>query len=243
MFRLVITAAVSLLVGLGLGWLAFHADPVVQNVETRVEVPGAAPLKVEGTRGVERAAPTPSPVAAMPAPAAPPAGPGPTTPAVANDELTQLRARVTQLEGALENELKSKRANEGAPIAVPPGLDPRLRDEKQLVSTFNAALKEAGFPGQVTSVDCSEHPCIVFGNGFGDRGDMEKLQTTQAFGAYAKDSMSTFGFMRGPENNPQNRFFGVAVMPSSNEAPDAETSKRIAFRVRQMEEVSRPSGK
>lgn len=243
MFRLVMTAAVSLMVGLGLGWLAFHADPVVQNVETRVEVPGAPAAAPSSVKVLERTVVAPpGPVAATPAPTSPAAN-APVASAPPSDELTQLRARVTQLEGALENELKSKRANEGAPIAVPAGLDPRLRDEKQLVSTFNAALKEAGFPGQVTSVDCSEHPCIVFGNGFGDRGDMEKLQGTSAFGPYSKDSMSTFGFMRGQDNNPMNRFFGVAVMPTSNEPPDAETNKRIAFRVRQMEEVSRPSGK
>jgi hypothetical protein len=235
--KLAATAMLSLLVGLGLGWLAFHSDPVMQTVET----PGAVQI-------VERAAPpqvrvlekNESPPPATPA--APQAAPSAPTPALAPlaPDVVQLQSRIAQLESALENELKGRRATEGAPIEVPAGIAPRFRDEKQLVATFNAALKEAGFPGQVSSVDCSEHPCIVFGTGFGDRNDMEKLTTTNAFAAYAKDSLSTFGFMRGKED-PANRFFGVAVLPNENDdlAGDA-LHKRISVRVRQMEEVSRP---
>lgn len=234
--KLAATAMLSLLVGLGLGWLAFHSDPVMQTIETPGAVQvveRAAPPQV---RVIEKtpALPTPgvAPVATANAPALPSPPPSP--------EVAQLQSRIEQLESALENELKLRRALGGSPIEVPAGIAPRFRDEKQLVATFNAAFKEAGFPGQVTSVDCTEHPCIVFGTGFGDRDDMEKLTATAAFAAYAKDGLSTFSFMRGKED-PANRFFGVAVMPDENDdlAGDA-LHKRISFRVRQMEEVSRP---
>lgn len=239
--KLVVTAMASLLVGLGLGWLAFHSDPVVQTVET----PGAVQV-------VERAAQpqvrvfektVTVPAAETPAPATS-GGVAPTSaPVPPSAEVAQLQGRIAQLEAALENELKVRRASEGAAIDVPPGLDPRFRDEKQLVSTFNAALKEAGFPGQVSSVDCSEHPCIVFGTGFGERNDMEKLTATSAFAPYAKDGLATYGFMRG-KDDAASRFFGVAVMPNeSGEPPSESLSKRISFRVRQMEEVSRPPAK
>lgn len=232
--KLALTAAVSLLLGLGLGWLAFHAEPVVQTVER----PGAPKLvqlaAAPSVRVVE------VPTAAGDAPTTRPEIPErPTAPQPSTEELTLLRARVAQLEATLETELKLRRANEGAAVEPPAGLDPRFRDEQRLVSTFNAALKEAGFPGQVSSVDCSEHPCIVFGTGFGDRGDMEKLSKASAFEAYAKDSLSTFGFLRG-KDDPASRFFGVAVMPNAGGPLSEELLKRVSFRARQMEEVSRP---
>ena len=236
--RLLLASALSLLAGLGLGWLAFHADPVVQTVETHIPVVNE---RVVVQQAVARDAPAanalPSPEPQRAPPSAPPA---PGTPPPPTAEVTRLQERIAQLEAQLETELKVRRANEGAPIRVPAGLPGRLRDEQQLVATFNAALKEAGFKGQVSNVDCSEHPCIVFGTGFGDRGDMEKLSATPAFSAYAKDSLSTFGFGRGKDNDPANRFFGVAVLPGQNGPPAEDLNKRIAFRVRQMEEVSRP---
>lgn len=238
--RQLVIAAVSLLAGLGLGRLAFHSEPVVQNVVTHV--PSAREEGVQGApRGeVVRAERAPAP-AASPTPAPGPSdvkGASPDLAATAETEA--LRARVAQLEAYLESELKVRRQTEGEPIPVPAGVPDRLRDEKQLVSTFNAAFREAGFPGQVSNIDCSEHPCIVFGTGFGQRGDMEKLTNTKAFEAYAKDSMSTFGFDRGQDHQPAHRFFGVAVMPPTKGPPPDDVSKRIAFRVRQMEEVSRP---
>lgn len=237
--KIVFAAAVSLLVGLGLGWLAFHGEPVVQTLETRrverVEVP------VPGKTVVLQAA-APPPPSAPPTPTAAPPASAPPPARAPEEEVLALRAKVAQLEATLETELKLRRGTEGDKVPVPAGLAPRLRDEAQLVSSFNAALKEAGFPGQVSNVDCSEHPCIVYGNGFGDRGDLEKLLPTAAFGAYAKDSMSTFGFSRGPDADPSTRFFGVAVMPSGSEASE-DLRKRIAFRVRQMEEASRPPPK
>lgn len=239
--RLIATSVISLLVGLGLGWLAFHQE---RSVSAEVVAPAStAPVAAP----VREAAPAKPPVplvhaATEASPAATPPTSAP-APASAPGEVERLRARVTQLEATLESELKLRRSTEGAEVPVPAGLAPRFRDEQQLVSTFNAALKEAGFPGQVTSVDCSEHPCIVFGTGFGDRGDMEKLTSTPAFATYAKDSFPTFGFQRGKDATTAERFFGVAVLPATGEPPAEDLGKRIAFRVRQMEEASRPPKK
>ena len=234
--KIVLASATSLLVGMALGWLVFRGEPVVQNIETRklerveVAVPGKT-IIVEVPSKARPAAPVIREGGATSAPQAvlPP-----------EQELVALRAKVAELETALRVELKLREGTEGAKVPVPAGLPARLRDEKLLVSSFNAALKEAGFPGQVSNVDCSEHPCIVFGSGFGERGDLEKLLPTAGFAPYAKDDMSTFGFLRGKDSaDPASRFFGVAVLPSEGE-PSDELSKRIAFRVRQMEEASRP---
>jgi hypothetical protein len=230
--KLAATAMFSLLVGLGLGWLAFHSDPMVQTVETPGAVQVVERAAAPQVRVIEKTvSPTPSvaPVAAenVPSPAPSP-------------EVAQLQSRIEQLESALENELKLRRALGGSPIEAPPGLAPRFRDEKQLVATFNAAFKEAGFPAQVTSVDCSEHPCIVFGTGFGGRHDTEKLVAASAFAPYANDLLSTHSFIR-EKDDPAHRFFGVAVLPTERgDIPAEALNKRISSRVQQMEEVSRP---
>ena len=241
--KIIAAAAVSLLVGLGLGYLAFHNDPLVERVETNTVNTIAVPTP---GKTVVIEVPAAVPVAKQEPAVAPPSS-APPSPRP-EQEVVTLRAKVQELEAALKIEAELRKGIEGEKVPVPAGLPARLRDEKLLVSSFNTALKEAGFPGQVSNVDCSEHPCIVFGNGFGDRGDLEKLLPTSGFAPYAKDSMSTFGFMRGAgyppaaETDPGTRFFGVAVMPPGAE-PSEELRKRIAFRVHQMEEVSRPQKK
>lgn len=230
--KTIAAASVSLLVGLGLGYLAFHNEPVVERIEVKpvdAAAPPTPPKKV--AMEVPVAAP---PLAREPQPVATAAQAG------AEAEVAALRAKVQELEAQLGVEAELRKRNEGDKVPVPAGLPARLRDEKMLVSSFNSALKEAGFPGQVSNVDCSEHPCIVFGHGFGARGDLEKLRPTSGFSPYSKDPMSTFGFQRG--SDPSERFFGVAMM-APGEQPSEEVRKRIAFRVQQMEEVSRPAKK
>lgn len=232
--KLALASAVSLLVGLGLGWLAFSAAPVVQTIEQpvveRVEVPAAEKVRV--IEKVVNAPIVPLAPAAPPPTAASPATPPP------DAELVALRARVEALQAQLESELKLRRATEGAPMRAPDGLAKRFTDEQQLVATFNAAFKEAGFDkAQVSNVDCSEYPCIVFGNGFGERDDMPKLLKAPSMGEYVDDRTSTWGFSRTAD--PASRFFAVALTPKGAERDEA-LDKRIDFRVRQMEEVSRP---
>ncbi|MFT3706138.1 MAG: hypothetical protein QM817_00595 [Archangium sp.] len=237
--KLVLASCVSLLLGLGLGWLAFHETPAVQTIEQQVVQQQPA---VERVRVIEGTAPVVAPaVAPTVAPVATPNSGRPAEVIAQRDEeLERLRARVAQLESTLESELKLKRANEGAPISPPANLPERLRDEKQLVAAFNKAFKEAGFDkAQVSSVDCSEYPCIVFGSGFGERDDMSKLIKTGALADYAEDQTHTWGFAR--ESDPATRFFGVALTPQGERNEALE--KRVDFRVRQMEEVSRPPKK
>jgi hypothetical protein len=180
------------------------------------------------------------PAVAPPAPSTASAPPTASAPALTRDaELEALRAQVAALQAQLETELKVRRMTEGAPIPPPPGVAARFTDEKHLVATFNQALKEAGFDkAQVSNVDCSEYPCIVFGTGFGERDDMPKLLKSASMAEYRDDHTSTWGFSRS--GDPASRFFAVAITPRGSER-DAAMDKRINFRVGQMEEVSRPA--
>ncbi|MBL8933031.1 MAG: hypothetical protein JNM69_00670, partial [Archangium sp.] len=182
---------------------------------------------------LERATPT----APAPSPGAPSPSVAPSTPTEPEPAVVALEQKVQDLERQLSIERAIRKGTEGERIEPPANLPPRFRDEKQLLTTFNQALKNAGFPGQVSNIDCTEHPCIVFGTGFGERGDMEKLKGQ--LGAYENDSFSTYGFGTG-DNKKEHRFFGVAVMPEMKGPPDEATAKRVSFRVNQMHEASKP---
>lgn len=241
--KLAVTAALSALLGLALGYPLFRvgAPPPASAPDCPSPQVGLAPAP----RAEPRAAlpvEVDRPVAAPTTPAAPPSGastaapplPPPLDPAPA---IAALDEKVRDLERQLAVERAIRKGAEGERIEPPANLAPRFRDEQQLLTTFNQALKAAGFQGQVSNIDCTEHPCIVFGTGFGERGDMEKLKGQ--LGPYEDDSFSTYGFGTG-DGKKEHRFFGVAVMPSSKGPPDEAVQKRITFRVNQMHEASKP---
>lgn len=244
--KLFVTAVVSIAVGLGLGFALFHRDlpPLPEQVARAVEpVITQRPVMVEPARQVEPVTPAPrAPSAAAPAAQAPAPPPSPALPVAIEPApvVAQLEEKVQDLERQLSIERAIRKGTEGEAVPPPANLAPRFRDEKQLVTTFNAALKAAGFPGQVSNIDCTEHPCLVFGTGFGERGDMEKLKGQ--LGPYEHDSFSTYGFGTG-DGKKEHRFFGVAVLPESKGPPDEALQKRITFRVNQMHEASKPPAK
>lgn len=232
-----LTAVVSLLAGLGLGYVLFHSEAPTLDRST-VATPSVPPTQ-ERPQVAPAAVVVPPPAPVAPAPsivvaaAAAPTAPGEPTPVT-----IALEAKVQDLERQLNLERAIRKGTEGERIEPPANLAPRFRDEQQLLTTFNAALKAAGFPGQVSNIDCTEHPCLVFGTGFGERGDLEKLKGQ--LGPYENDSFSTYGFGTG-DGKKEHRFFGVAVMPETKGPPDEATQKRITYRVNQMHEASKPT--
>lgn len=233
--RSIVTSVVSVFAGVGLGYLLFHheREPVVGTasdaVTTRPAPRASAPPP--STAPTPTSGPTPP---SSPPPSAQPAAPSP--PELA-PQVIKLEQRVQELEQQLAIERAIRRGTEGEAISPPPNLPARFRDEKLLLTTFNEALQKAGFAGQVTNIDCTEHPCLVFGTGFGERGDMEKLKSE--LGPYEHDSFSTYGF-GSKDGKKEHRFFGVAVMPELKGPPDEATQKRTTFRVNQMYEASKP---
>jgi hypothetical protein len=53
---------------------------------------------------------------------------------------------------------------------------------------ITAGLKELGWRSEVTSIDCTEYPCIVYGEGSLRKSEWEKLAATGAFAEYKGDS-------------------------------------------------------
>ncbi len=178
----------------------------------------------------------PSAAPSPPQAAAQPGQPGEGRPPVDPVVVTTLEAKVQDLERQLAIEKQLRVGVEGVRVEPPKNLPKRFRDEKQLLDTFNSALKSAGFAGaEVENIDCTEHPCIVFGHGFGESTDMARLKPF--LGDYQKDEFSIIGYVNG-EGPTAKRFFGVAVMPDEG---DDSLGRRINHRVSQMYEVSKPA--
>jgi hypothetical protein len=149
------------------------------------------------------------------------------------NEVVTLRARVAELETLVLSLRKENQTVGGTVSPWPADLPPRLRDTNRLRQTFNAAFREAGFvKGDVTSVDCSEFPCIVFGKGFGQRGDYEKIQPTPSFAAYAKDSQWVWGWNKSKDEGPDGYAFAVVLMPEGLKQK-GELRRRIDVRIAQ----------
>ena len=164
-------------------------------------------------------------------------------------ETETLRTRVAELETKLEQFQKERTLAEGTPLAKPAALPERFNDAA-LRENVTKALKEAGIPGDVTSVDCTEYPCIVYGKA-GKRGDMDKLEATASMKGYGADHHSTHEWGVGskqPDGTSKDElYFGMALYPKvdgETEAQKDEITKRLQVRQQEMWEAMRPrSGK
>ena len=194
------------------------ADPRAPTVRlqphaTPEERAAAAPA---ARAGLEKSAATPG-HAASPPPA----------PALVPTEVDTLKRRINELEQKLVYAIGKERP-------FPADLDPRYTQEP-LRKAFDSALKSAGFDGQVTAVDCSEYPCIVFGDGFGGPGDMKRLQAVNAFKDYEKANWRVYGWNTEAKTAGE-RFFGAAVL-APGENMDDEMTRRLKVRIDEMHDA------
>ena len=132
--KTIVAAAVSLLVGLGLGWLAFHGEPVVQNVATRtverVEVP------VVGKTVVIEATPKPQAIVASPLAQPPPSTPAQTGGATPPSKPSWRRARHL-------NELSALGPKKRGPKPVIPDARDRIAELEKAVAKAELWAKRA----------------------------------------------------------------------------------------------------
>lgn len=200
------------------------SEPTATLIE-RAVVPRSADvggvLKPVPVRGISGEPSIDSPVAAADSSAS-------ALPVVAAlEEVEVLRQQVAALESKLKAEQVTRELEAGKPIPKPKVVPDRHQPDS-LRRAFLASLKEAGFSGDVTAIDCSEFPCIVFGYGFGDRGDAEKLKATASFAGYRDDSIHSFGWSLSARD-PTQRFAGMAVMSKEDE----EQAKRDGYSLSQ----------
>lgn len=189
----------------------------------------------------------------------PPAEPAPATaldpaPPPAAAELATLRAELDDARDTIDDlraEIADERAlrdeTEGRPVPFPDALDDKFRGDA-LRQTFETALAEADLEGEIVSVDCSEFPCIVYGDVVNDDEQaLEHLGETDAMQTYAGAGNNTSAWSRRErdddgETDPR-LFFGVALLPEAamkDEALRAEIGKRLRFRNQQAFDAFRP---
>jgi hypothetical protein len=92
---------------------------------------------------------------------------------------------VAQREVIAANERRRKEA-EGEPIAARADTAPRFQPAA-MVQTFERAFASTKIVGRVESVDCTEHPCILFGRLQGDEEGVATLEDAEPFSAYDDD--------------------------------------------------------
>jgi hypothetical protein len=146
-----------------------------------------------------------------------PAHPGPDRTAA---EVAELKAKVLELDKRLTE--ARMELEESAPLHPPEQLPDRF-SEKALVAALNAALKETGSTAQLTSVDCTEYPCIAYFDSLSSK-DLAALKLSAAFRAYAHDGFVNTG------KGPDGPFDGLVALPADDTNPRNDLIARIRFR-------------
>ncbi len=235
--------ALGVLVGFGAGYFTFSqaATP---------EVTAQVADDVRPPKGSHHAVIGPD-VAMDSAPASPPRPPRPPEETVSAEARAAQETKLAALEAdlaALRQQMGKRDeertlAHEGKPIPKPASLPDRFEPDR-MRRVFDQALKEAGFQSaQVSEVDCTEYPCILYGSGFGDRNDMEKLKGAAAFKEYDDDSTSVHGWGVGKKDAGVRNYFGVALYPDDADGGGGRNDdfdKRLDYRMRQYWEASKP---
>lgn len=146
--------------------------------------------------------------------------------------LQSMDARMAVMSAKLESYEKERVSREGMPVQKPANLDPRF-EQQPMQKAIEAAIKEMDFVGaDITSVDCSEYPCIIYGQGMGARGDLKKLGQAKALEPYAKDHGWGWGWNGAAGDGGNVNYFGMTYIPSKSLSEDEK--KRLDFRFREM---------
>lgn len=252
MRNLVLGLAAGLLVG-GLGGrflVGSASGPATPRVvgqgpaDPACVCPGdSAPAPVSTAR-LEVRAPAPRNAAGeVPAPALDPDPPAGATTEVLRAENAHLREELLSLSRRFEEAQAELRETAGEPLPFPKALDPRF-GEAALREAFDKAFAEVGAKGEISSIDCSEFPCIVYGE-VDTREHREALEQAGAFGPYKGDAHSTNAWsttVKDERGAPKEKHqFGVALFPRYEDKTQRDAiGKRLKYRNEQVFEAMRP---
>jgi hypothetical protein len=158
--RTLVIAIAGIALGLALGWAIFSgpssgAQPERPGTTAVTKIPHEAHPSME-TVVLERSSPT-----GQQSPAESTASVE-TGPRGLREAL--LEARVRDLESQLKQEKSKAEAITGKPLSPPSNLPDRFKQE-ELRKAVTAAFQHVSPQAEVTSVDCTEYPCIVYGAG------------------------------------------------------------------------------
>jgi hypothetical protein len=141
----------------------------------------------------------------------------------APNDVAELKAQIATLNKKLidaQEELESR----SGPLIPPEHLPDRF-SQKAIIEALTTALKETSSSAQLSSVDCTEYPCIAYFDSLTVK-DLDALKHSTAYGAYAHDRFITFSRV-----GPDGPYDGVVAMPSNDTNARNDVSARVRFRM------------
>ncbi|MCC7073716.1 MAG: FecR domain-containing protein [Deltaproteobacteria bacterium] len=148
------------------------------------------------------------------------------------EENAQLRAELSEQRAEVAVMQAERAEDRGEAVPFPDDLPPRF-SEAALLKSFQQAFADVGMKGEVSHIDCTEYPCIVYGKVPGDTRDlMKQLQQSSAFREYSDDDRRVSGWARD-EGGPEQ--FAVVLTPKTGAEPDDQDAavRRLRWRVDQ----------
>ena len=145
-------------------------------------------------------------------------------------------ARTPEADASQALDAKASDPAGGAERKPPPNLEPRF-SEAEVRGAVAAALKEAGARGAgISSVDCTEFPCIVYVENV-SRYDSKKIAQAPSLATYRQESGFTACFPTARSDGTGAGACGFAYEPriDSPQVRDAAL-KRLQYRVEQQAE-------
>ncbi len=156
-------------------------------------------------------------------------------------------SELEELREALQTLQQEQQELLGEPIAAPPNVGARFGGPTVSRSVHDA-IAQVGVPGGVESVDCEEHPCIVFGRLAGDEEDMEEIERSAALSEYQSDVLTLlfWATTATPEEvtrAPETGLFALSFYSFEDQAEFGEAlERRIRARVMEYWNSDRPGG-
>jgi hypothetical protein len=147
-------------------------------------------------------------------------------PELTASQVAELRAKVADLIDQLAA-ARQKLATESRPLSPPPNLPERF-SEKAIVAALTSAVREVGAHIQLSSIDCTEYPCIAYLQTFTEK-DMEVLKKSTAYKTYADDRFLAIG-----RAGPDGPYDGLVVWPANDPTPRNDFRARLRFRMGEM---------
>jgi hypothetical protein len=142
---------------------------------------------------------------------------------------TQLRTQIQDLQKSLDKLKAAADPLAVSPLTRPANLEPRF-EEKALTQAAMQMVHEINPKAEVTAVDCTEYPCIVYGTGL-TIDQAKSIKSAEAIQAYKGDHGS-MGMI--------NDTFSFWVVPKDDPNPLDAVDQRTSVRISAMSAGNRP---
>lgn len=144
-------------------------------------------------------------------------------------------------------EARHRAETDGTPIK-PPASVPERFSAASLTAAVNSAFQQTKVPGRIETVDCAEHPCIVYGRIFGEEELLDRLERARALAPYRSDievalvwTSTDEALRRAGDDHNERALFAIAFYSKQEAATNGfEMDRRIRVRTAELWNALRP---